>query len=200
MRPTANRLVIFVKEPRAGRVKTRLGRDVGMTNSAWWFRHQTARLLRSLTDPRWSLHLCIAPDTAISTRTFPAKITRHPQGHGNLGDRMRRAFHDIPPGPMLLIGSDVPGITPDLIAQAFRTLGHKDSVFGPAPDGGYWLVGMKRQSRPLPAKLFHNVRWSTEHALADTLQTLGPATIGYVAQLQDVDTLADLKSLTKDTP
>ena len=199
MPPIANRLVIFVKEPRLGTVKTRLGRDIGAVAATWWFRHQVSRLLRRLNDPRWTIHLCIAPDTAHLTRALPVGTFRHRQGLGSLGDRMRRAFQTIPPGPMVLIGSDVPGVTPALIADAFRTLGRKDCVFGPAPDGGYWLVGLRRQSRPLPPRLFSNVRWSTEYALSDTITSVTPATIGYVAELQDVDTLADLKSL-KESP
>ncbi|MBL4807251.1 MAG: hypothetical protein JKY31_08175, partial [Rhodobacteraceae bacterium] len=51
----------MLKEPRAGRVKTRLGRDIGMTSAAWWFRHQTRRLIRQLTDPRWEIILSVAP-------------------------------------------------------------------------------------------------------------------------------------------
>lgn len=197
MPPIGNRLVIFVKEPRLGHVKTRLARDIGSVAATWWYRHQLARLVRRLNDPRWTITLCVSPDTALTSRALP-DAERHPQGDGGLGDRMRRAFETIPSGPMVLIGSDVPDITPTLIAQAFRMLGHKDSVFGPAPDGGYWLVGMKRQACPLPPRLFENVRWSTEHALIDTLASVHPATIGYVAELQDVDTLADLKSLKKE--
>ncbi len=187
-----------MKEPRPGWVKTRLARDIGPIAATWWYRHQLSRLVRRLTDPRWVIHLCVSPDTALTSRVLPAG-QHHAQGDGTLGARMARAFATIPSGPMVLIGSDVPGITPALVADAFRVLGHKDCVFGPAPDGGYWLVGHRRQSHPLPLQLFENVRWSTEHALADTIASVYPATIGYVAELQDVDTLADLKSL-KESP
>ncbi len=182
----------MLKEPRAGTVKTRLGRDISMTSSAWWFRHQSARLLRTLDDPRWDLRLCV---TELNSRVWPAHLSRDPQSRGDLGQRMRRAFEQTPPGPMIIIGSDIPNISPRLIASAFDVLGHKDSVFGPAPDGGYWLIGLRRGPRPLPAKLFQNTRWSSEHALSDTLNTLGDATIGYVDEMQDVDTLADLRKI-----
>ena len=66
-----------------------------------------------------------------------------------------------------------------------------DAVFGPAPDGGYWLVGLRRPN-PLPAGLFDGVRWSTEHALADSVRSLGTARVAYVDELADVDTQADL--------
>jgi hypothetical protein len=179
----------MIKEPRPGRVKTRLGRDLGMTAAAWWFRHQSAALLRRLDDPRWNLILAVAPDhKGLTSRVWPAHLPRVPQGTGNLGDRMalQLRFHQ---GPTCIIGADIPGIQPAHIAQAFKALGDHDAVFGPAPDGGYWLVGLKHAPKP---GLFGNVRWSTEHALADSRATLPNARIATIATLADVDTAADL--------
>ncbi|WP_412552768.1 TIGR04282 family arsenosugar biosynthesis glycosyltransferase [Shimia sp. MIT1388] len=179
----------MIKEPRPGRVKTRLGRDLGMTAAAWWFRHQSASLLRRLDDPRWNLILAVAPDhKGRTSRVWPAHLPLVPQGTGNLGDRMARQlrFHQ---GPTCIIGADIPGIQPAHIAQAFKALGDHDAVFGPAPDGGYWLVGLKHAPKP---GLFANVRWSTEHALADSRATLPDARIATIATLADVDTAADL--------
>tara|TARA_R110000796_G_scaffold63193_4_gene145780 strand:- start:5088 stop:5669 length:582 start_codon:yes stop_codon:yes gene_type:complete len=182
----------MVKEPRPGRVKTRLGRDLGMTAAAWWFRHQSRALLRRVQDPRWQLVLAVAPDRAgITSRVWPAHLTRWPQGRGNLGDRMGRMLRGAPPGPVCVIGADIPGITSAHIANAFNALRAKDVVFGPAHDGGYWLIGLKR-SRPIPPRLFANVRWSTEHALADTITTLPNHRIAQIATLKDVDTIDDL--------
>ena len=65
-------------------------------------------------------------------------------------------------------------------------------MFGPAPDGGYWLVGLKRTGA-VPAGFLDGVRWSSEHALADSIATLGPARIARVDTLRDVDTAADLR-------
>ena len=185
-------LVVMIKEPRPGRVKTRLGRDLGMTSAAWWFRHQSAALLRRLDDSRWNLILAVAPDNKGRTsRVWPAHLPRVPQGTGNLGDRMARQlrFHQ---GPTCIIGADIPGIEPSHIAQAFKALGDHDAVFGPAPDGGYWLVGLKHAPKP---GLFANVRWSTEHALADSRATLPDARIATIATLADVDTATDLARL-----
>tara|TARA_R110002111_G_scaffold111901_1_gene171671 strand:- start:178 stop:759 length:582 start_codon:yes stop_codon:yes gene_type:complete len=182
----------MVKEPRPGRVKTRLGRDLGMTAAAWWFRHQSRALLRRVQDPRWQLVLAVAPDRAgMTSRVWPAHLTRWPQGRGNLGDRMGRMLRGAPPGPVCVIGADIPGITSAHIANAFNALRAKDVVFGPAHDGGYWLIGLKR-SRPIPPRLFANVRWSTEHALADTITTLPNHRIAQIATLKDVDTIDDL--------
>lgn len=185
-------MIIMVKEPRPGRVKTRLGRDIGMVAAAWWFRHQTRRLLRSLRDPRWEIVLAVAPDReGLQSRVWPADLTHFAQGQGNLGDRMARMLAACAPGPVCLIGADIPGITRRHIAAGFATLGGHDAVFGPAPDGGYWLIGLKHPRRQ-PPTLFNGVRWSTEHALADTMATLPDHRIATIATLRDVDTVHDL--------
>lgn len=185
-------LIVMLKEPRPGRVKTRLGRDIGMVDAARWFRRETARLLRRLEDPRWTLVLAVAPDVeGTVSRTWPAHLPRWPQGSGNLGTRMARMLASAPPGPACVIGGDIPGIERPHIWQAFRALGNHDAVFGPAPDGGYWLVGLKHPRRQ-PPTLFRGVRWSSAHALADSKASLPGYRIAEVATLRDVDTAADL--------
>ena len=185
----------MLKDPRPGRVKTRLARDIGSVAATWWVRHQTARLLRRLRDPRWDLVLAVAPDFAgLTSRAWPSDLERMPQGPGDLGIRMARVMRSRPPGPVCIVGGDIPGITPAHVARAFATLGRQDAVFGPAPDGGYWLIGMKRTSA-VPPNFLQGVRWSTEHALADSRETLPGARIGLVDTLQDVDTIEDLKAL-----
>ena len=189
-------LVIMLKEPRAGRVKTRLGRDIGMVPAAWWFRHQTRRLIRCLDDPRWRLHLAVSPDRAgLHSRVWPAHLPRVPQGRGDLGMRMGRILRSFAPGPVVIVGGDIPGITARHINRAFRALGSHDAVFGPATDGGYWLIGMKRTTPP-PRTLFRNVRWSSPTALADTIVSLPGARIALIDTLRDVDTAADLHALS----
>jgi len=186
-------LVVMLKEPRPGRVKTRLGRDIGMVTAAWWFRHQTARLLRRLEDPRWQMILAVAPDhVGLQSRVWPAHLPRIPQGQGDLGDRMARILRGLPPGPVCIIGGDIPGIDKHHIARAFGALGNHDAVFGPALDGGYWLVGMKRTSPP-PTTLFSGVRWSGPHALSDSMASLPGKRIALTDVLRDVDTVADLR-------
>jgi rSAM/selenodomain-associated transferase 1 len=186
------RLVVMLKEPRPGRVKTRLGREIGMTAAAWWFRHQTARLLRRLDDPRWQIVLAVSPDReGLSSRFWPAHLPRIAQGRGDLGDRMRRALALRGAGPICVIGADIPGIKRAHVARAFRALGQAEAVFGPAPDGGYWLVGLKR-ARPAPREIFTDVRWSSSHALQDTVRSLAGARIACVDSLRDVDEARDL--------
>ena len=82
------------------------------------------------------------------------------------------------------------------IARAFALLGGHDLVFGPARDGGFWLVGARR-GRPLPRSLFDGVRWSTPTALADTLAGLPRyVTTALVDTLDDVDDAAALRRLS----
>ena len=135
--------------------------------------------------------LSVAPDRAVrNTHDWPADLARQPQGQGDLGVRMARAMaHGT--GPVVLIGSDIPGVGRDHIAHAFTALRTSPSVIGPAKDGGFWLVGLRRGSLPVPG-LFDGVRWSGKHALADTLHTFGDLRIGFAATLNDVDTGEDL--------
>ena len=199
MRPT---LVVFVKEPRPGRAKTRLARDIGRVEAAWWFRHQAAALLRRLApDRRWRTVLAVTPDAeGLRSRAWPTGpvLPRAGQGAGDLGRRMTRFLrHEhgtgVPPGPVAVVGADLPDLRPHHVAAAFRLLGRHDAVLGPATDGGYWLIGLGR-SRRVPPDLLDGVRWSTEHARADTVARLGRlgVSVGYAATLRDVDTAADL--------
>ncbi len=188
------RLVIMLKEPVAGRVKTRLGRDLGMTTAAWWFRHQSNDLIRRMArDPRWETILAVAPDRAVMSRFWPVYIRKMAQRSGNLGQRMQHILMKAGSGPVIIIGADIPRITTGQIANAFAKLMSNDMVFGPAPDGGFWLVGAAKRSKPLPKTLFNAVRWSSKHALSDTLKSTGAARVAMINMLQDVDTINDLR-------
>lgn len=186
-------LIVFAKVPRPGRVKTRLARDLGPVAATWWYRHQLDRLVRRVgRDRRWDTVLAVSPDhEGMVSPLLPFGFPRRPQGAGDLGARMARALSWVP-GPVLVIGSDIPDITQARIARAFDLLRGHDAVLGPARDGGYWLIGLARGSRPLPRHLFRGVRWSGAEAMADTLATLRPYRTGFADILQDVDTAADL--------
>ena len=189
MKPT---LLIFVKEPRPGRVKTRLGAGIGMAAAAQWFRAQSGALIRRLSnDPRWRTVLAVAPDLAVTSRAWPRGAQCWPQGQGDLGARMARALRRFGPGPVIIVGADIPGIEARHIAEAIAALRTHDAVFGPAPDGGYWLVGMRGGS--VPQGFMQGVRWSSEHTLSDTIATLpSGARVARLDVLQDVDTVDDL--------
>lgn len=183
-------LVVMVKTPRPGRVKTRLGRDIGTVPAAWWVRHMSARLLRRVRDPRWQVVLALSPDRDVASRIWPVDLPRRPQGYGDLGQRMLVQLRAAPKGQVCLVGADLPGLRRTHIARAFAALGHADFVFGPATDGGFWLIGAGPR-RPAPGAL-NGVRWSSRHALNDSLTALQGARIALVDHLSDVDTVADL--------
>ena len=189
--PFRLRLVVMAKVPVAGRVKTRLAHDIGIAVATRFVRAATARLLRRVArEAPWETTLAVAPDIGVRARVWPCGIARVPQGGGDLGARMQRVMERTAPGPVVIIGTDVPGIRPGHVRAAFRLLGRHDAVFGPARDGGYWLVGLKR--RPHVPRLFASVRWSSPHALADTLRNARGLSVARLEVLCDVDTAADL--------
>ena len=104
---------------------------------------------------------------------------------------MTAALRTLPAGPAIIVGTDIPDLDVGHVARAFAALKRHHAVFGPAEDGGYWLVGLRHRSR-LP-HLFDDVRWSSEFALADTLANLGSANSHVlVDRLPDVDDAAAL--------
>jgi rSAM/selenodomain-associated transferase 1 len=183
----------MVKEPQAGRVKTRLAREIGGVAATGFYRHVARAVIRRLAcHSRWQTWLAVTPDAAaLSSRHWPQGSARRAQGSGSLGKRMQRIMAWPGRGPTVIVGTDIPAITRRHIAAAFATLGRADAVLGPTPDGGYWLVGLKRFPRVLSP--FADVRWSSEHALADTEANLGAQRIARITMLADVDDAADWK-------
>lgn len=182
-------VIVFARAPRLGTVKRRLARDVG-DRAALRFHAGTLRgLLRSLcADRTFRTVLALTPDRA---RVQIGRVPRVPQGSGDIGQRMRRAFQRFQHGQVLIVGSDIPAANANDARAAFKVLGRTDAVFGPAEDGGYWLVGMGPRR---PAGPFDNVRWSSEFALADTLANFAARRVGRIRTLRDVDTADDLVS------
>ena len=181
-------LILFVRAPAYGSGKRRLARDIGDLAALGFERLMLARLLRRLgRDRRWRLRIAVTPDRArYRQRVWPRGIPVVGQGSGDLGERMHRALGGCPPGPAVLVGTDIPALAPSHIAAAFHLLGRHDVVFGPAADGGFWLVGARRSPRLLP--LFGKVRWSSAHALEDALANLPHGvSAGFAATLEDVD-------------
>jgi len=189
-------VVLFARAPQAGRVKRRLARDIGDLPAARFVRATLARQIAELARrPQWKLWLFITPDTQTGHPAWRSRrpVAVRPQGPGDLGERMLRPLRHLPAGPVVLVGSDIPEMRASHIVRAFRLLGRCDLVFGPASDGGFWLVGARR-TRSLPCRLFSGVRWSSEHALADACANI-PAnlTLGLLDTLDDVDTGADFR-------
>ena len=123
----------MAKGPLAGRVKRRLAASIGVVSAARFYRTCLAHtLIRLGRDPRWRSVLAVSPDSDVSAPFWPRGIERVPQGSGDLGVKMQRLFRRLPPGPAIIVGSDIPAISPSDIARAFRLLGNDDAVFGRA--------------------------------------------------------------------
>ncbi|MCW5731728.1 MAG: DUF2064 domain-containing protein [Alphaproteobacteria bacterium] len=184
-------LVVYVKAPLRGQVKSRLARGIGWGEATRFYRLQTMALLRRLgRDRRWRLWLAVAPDRAVGGGYWPAGLPRLKQGRGDLGRRMPATFRRFRAGAVLIVGSDIPDISPARIDEAFRRLAAADIVFGPAPDGGYWLVGSR--GRTLQQVQFAGVRWSSPTTLADSLASLGRFRVAFATKLADIDDRAGL--------
>ena len=106
-----------------------------------------AEIRRLATDRRWMSWLFVTPDDALGHPVWRSAGPRPrlcSQGRGDLGQRMALPFQVLPAGPVVLVGSDIPALRAGHVAHAFRLLGRNDFVFGPARDGGFWLVGARR--------------------------------------------------------
>jgi len=188
MRARQRQLVVFVKAPRLGQAKSRLAAGIGGVAALGFYRRMMERLIRRLRrDARWRTVLATTPLRAGRPRTWPPGLQRRDQGWGDLGARMARVFRALPPGPVVIVGSDIPDLTATHVWTAFRALGRHEAVFGPASDGGYWLIGMRRRPA-VPRALLAGVRWSSSDALADSRASL-PArmSVKILTTLEDVD-------------
>ena len=180
---------VFARAPRLGTVKRRLARDIGDRAALRFHKGTAESLLRDLAhDRRFTTRLAVTPEGA--RWRVPVPVVG--QGRGDIGARMRRACARVPRGAVVIVGSDIPGVGAREVAAAFRALGRADAVFGPALDGGYWLVGMGPRR---PARPFAGARWSTEHALADTLVNFRGRRVAFLPMMRDVDTAEDLRAV-----
>ena len=187
-------LVLMVKAPEAGRVKTRLAKGVGVVGATRFYRSTTAALARRVADSRrWKTWLAVAPDRAVNHPVWPANLARRGQGGGDLGRRMQKVVEELSPGPVVIIGSDIPGITTEHVSQAFQAIGGADIVIGPAPDGGYWLIGFKR--RPKTPNIFQKIRWSHPQTLADTLRNAAGFNVTMLGTLDDIDEAEEMSDV-----
>lgn len=194
--PGRRQLIVFARAPLYGAVKTRLAAQIGR-GAAWQaYRAMTDATLKAVAaQSYWSTRLAVTPRKfATRGRFWPAAIMRGPQAAGDLGVRMAGALAAASHlGPAIVVGSDIPDMTASHIRDAFDVLARRDVVFGPATDGGYWLVGVRRGA-PIAVlrHLFDNVRWSSATALEDTMRNV-PAgwRVGEAATLRDIDTAAD---------
>ncbi len=180
------RLIIFAKAPLMGRAKTRLAADIGPVHAQRLYRAMTARIIRTLQSPEWETVLAVTPARWMGRIPAWDRTAQYAQVSGSLSPRLMQAFDRK--APTLVIGTDSPQITRADIAAGFRALRGNAAVFGPADDGGFWLMGL---AGPAPRGAFDHVRWSSENALTDVERNI-KGRAAYLRTLTDVD---DLKAL-----
>ena len=194
-------LIVFAREPRLGRVKTRLARDLGAELALELYQGLVEDVLavagRTAAAGRFIYAADLEPAGSFFAR-WQAGFAVVAQTGADLGARMDAAFREVVGAGfdrVILIGSDCPDLTPAILADAAQRLTDHDLVLGPAADGGYYLIGL---NRPRPA-LFAGVDWGTDRVLAQTAaraKALGLRT-SLLAERQDIDTLADLRAYAR---
>ncbi len=184
-------LVVFARLPRLG-VKRRLAAGIGDVAAWRFYRAASGAVLGRLRDRRWTCRLALTPERGRPPPGWARGWTRLGQGRGDIGARMQRPVPRLPAGPVVIVGTDVPGLSRRHVEEAFAALAAgAEAVFGPAADGGFWLVGWRRR-RP-PWRPYRGVRWSSPHALADVLANLRGRRVALLETLEDVDDAAALR-------
>lgn len=193
-RPT---LLVMAKSPRLGLGKTRLAAGVGRVAALRINRMLQARTLRRLArDGRWRTVLLVSPDRDVGRAApgvWPRDVTRAPQGPGDLGARLARAFARLGRSPAAVVGVDCPDQDVPRVAAALRAAARHGAAIGPTIDGGFWILAVRHAARAAPA--FARVRWSTAHACADMIAALGGA--ARVDTLRDVDDADDWRAIAQ---
>lgn len=186
-------LIIFVKNPVRGKVKTRLAATVGEERALAVYEQLLARtreITQGLPCPKTVFYSdAIAPGDSWDEAVYQKQV----QQGNDLGERMQEAFaYAFAAGfrSVCIIGSDCHELTEEMLEEAFAGLGEHDVVVGPSTDGGYYLLGM----RELHPAFFRNKRWSTPTVLADTLRDARELNLRVRALpvLTDVDEEKDL--------
>lgn len=195
MFPHDRALMIFVKNPELGRVKTRLAREIGDEKALKvYLRLRKMTIETASRVQNTDLQVWYSEYSETDDGIDPDRFSKKVQSGRDLGERMKHAFQDLFDHGFrkgVIIGSDCPDLTHDLIEKAFKLLDDHPLVIGPARDGGYYLLGI----REMHEELFDAIPWSTDQVLELTLsraKELG-LSAGLLETLSDLDTLEDLE-------
>ena len=192
------RLGVFVKVPEPGRVKTRLTPPLSSEEACRLYTAFITDLFGRLSRIKKLSGTVFyhGDDPGKLTSLIPKSYTTIPQHGGNLGERLASAFDELLAGDgeiAVIIGSDSPDLPVQYIKRAFLKLKHKDVVLGPAADGGYYLVGLRK---PPPA-IFEDIEWGGPTVLSRTIERIQSQglTLSLLPLWYDIDTPASLRLL-----
>ena len=186
-------LMLFVRNPELGKVKTRLAASVGPEEALEIYMHLLQHT-KQVTEKLSVDKLVYYSNEVNQQDLWPNdKYKKQVQPAGDLGDKMGAAFEAaFKEGytSVVIIGSDCHQLTQEIIERAFKALETHEVVIGPALDGGYYLLGMNK----LYPEFFRNKRWSTEHVFPDTILDIEKLHLSHVVlpELSDVDYIEDL--------
>lgn len=181
-----NAIIIFIKNPVAGKAKTRLAKDVGDETALTIYKSllNYTRVTSLLVDAKRYLFY---GGEILDDEWDEAQFIKKLQSGGDLGARMSNAFIDVLQNhnKVLIIGSDCPQLDLLTISEAYQSLDHHDFVIGPSEDGGYYLLGMKE----LNADVFNDISWSTDTVCNQTIDKIKASNKTYdlLKKLSDVD-------------
>lgn len=183
-------LIVFVRNIILGKVKTRLAQTIGNEN-AFLIYKKLVEITEQETQQlnNCDIHIYFSGHLMGEQWSDYKKFVQ--QGN-DLGEKMKNAFKDgfnSEYDKVILIGSDLPDISAKIIQQGFDELVNNDLVFGPAVDGGYYLIGMNK----LEFCVFEDKPWSTENLLQITLSELKDKKVSLLAELNDIDIYEDLQ-------
>lgn len=188
---TENALIIFTRNPELGKCKTRLAKTLGNQSALDIYKYllkHTANISAKVATDRYVFYSnAIQQDDLWDNQLFNKKL----QQGNNLGERMANAFSELfqlGHKKIIIIGSDLLDLNKDIIEQGFNALNTSDVVIGPAKDGGYYLLGMKR----LHSNVFKNKNWGTETIRRETLKDLENYNVALLNALNDIDTFEDM--------
>ena len=201
-------IIIFTRYPEPGLTKTRLISELGPEGAARFHKNLVERMVeivRSFINNK-PIKLIISfnhSDTKQIKNWLGSKIIYHKQSGDNLGGKISSNFKQVLKSGVdkaILIGTDIPEISPKHLNIALTTLKNHDTVLGPASDGGYYLIGMNRDS--YSPKLFQNINWGRAGVLNQTLNKIIDLGSDYylMDKLNDIDTPEDLKKLKQRKP
>jgi rSAM/selenodomain-associated transferase 2/rSAM/selenodomain-associated transferase 1 len=199
-------IILFTRLPEPGRSKTRLIPALGAQGAADLHQSMMTRTIRrvsgfcELNPPSLEIRLA-GTDDCSACRHFRGENFRvRPQGPGDLGLRLKRAFHDAfnqGYSRVVAIGTDTPALDERHLDEAFRVLRQHDAVIGPVEDGGYYLIG---SSRRCPS-IFESIDWGGEHVFSQTIMQFEKLKLTWckLEKLHDVDHPEDLHVWEKET-